>query len=110
MTTFADGRHRQGQGVTALLAAPSATRVAVSSCDKERAQAFVVEYCLQDASDGCSSCVGMTHDEVLASKSIDTVYVPLPSKLWNYVIVKALQSGKHVYSGKPRGWTVNELK
>ena len=97
MTTFADGRHRQGQGVTALLAAPSATRVAVSSCDKERAQAFVVEYCLQDASDGCSSCVGMTHEEVLASPSIDAVYVPLPSKLRNDFIVNRNQ-GSNAYA------------
>ena len=98
-TTYADistADIAKAKVVSALLAVPSATLVAVSSRDKERAQAFVAEHCLEGASDGCSSCVGMTHEEVLASPAIGAVYVPLPSKLRNDFILKALQSGKHM--------------
>ena len=97
--------------VPALLSVPSVTLVAVSSRDKQRAQAFVSEhiYCSQEEPES-NVCVGMTHDEVLSSPSIDAVYVPLPSRVRNDFIMKALQDGKHVYSEKPHGGTVNELK
>ena len=52
----------------------------------------------------------MTHDEVLSSTSIDAVYVPLPSRVRRDFIIKALQNDKHVYSEKPHGGTVKELK
>ncbi|KAL7550107.1 hypothetical protein ACHAWF_013346 [Thalassiosira exigua] len=52
----------------------------------------------------------MTHDEVLSSPDVDVVYVPLPSGVRNDFIIKALKAGKHVYSEKPHGGTVAELR
>lgn len=109
VTTFAvvsTAEIAKGKVVPALLSAPSVSLIGVSSRDKERAQAFVDEVCSKADGD----CVGMTHEEVLSSKSIDAVYVPLPTKLRNDFLIKALQSGKHVYSEKPHGGTVADLK
>ena len=41
---------------------------------------------------------------------VDAFYVPLPSRVRNEYLTKALEHGKHVYSEKPHGGTVNELK
>lgn len=104
----------KGKLVPALQSSLSATLVGVSSRDKERAQAFVNEnyspVASADDSPPPTSCVGMTHDEVLSSPSIDAVYVPLPTKVRNDFMTKALQNNKHVYSEKPHGGTVLDLK
>jgi xylose dehydrogenase (NAD/NADP) len=125
----------QNKVIPGLLSVPSTVIVGVSSRSKERAQAFVNKNCpppplsddpveikndsSKDAVEGteCSvdanddrRCRGMTHDEVLSSNVIDAVYVPLPSRVRNEFIIKALQHGKHVYSEKPSGGTVLELK
>jgi len=92
--------------VPALLSVSYISLVAVSSRDKQKAQQFVDENCSNDT----NKCVGMTHDEVLEDKDIDAVYVPLPSKVRNPFISKALNNNKHIYSEKPFGGTVNELK
>jgi len=90
--------------IPALQSVESTKLVAVSSRDKNRAQAFIDENC------NSSQCKGLTHDEVLSSPSIDAVYIPLPSRVRNEFIIKALENNKHVYSEKPHGGTVNELK
>lgn len=76
--------------VPALLSVSSISLVAVSSRDKQRAQTFVDDNCSNDG-----KCIGMTHDEVLEDKEIDSVYVPLPSKVRNAFIIKALNNNKH---------------
>ena len=121
--------------IPGLLSVPSTVIVGVSSRSKERAQAFVNKYCpppplsgdpveiengnSKDAVEGTESsidanddrrCRGMTHDEVLSSNVIDAVYVPLPARVKNDFIIKALEHGKHIYSEKPAGGTVLELK
>eukprot|EP00537_Pseudo-nitzschia_pungens_P013782 CAMPEP_0172387510 /NCGR_PEP_ID=MMETSP1061-20121228/4801_1 /TAXON_ID=37318 /ORGANISM="Pseudo-nitzschia pungens, Strain cf. pungens" /LENGTH=458 /DNA_ID=CAMNT_0013117161 /DNA_START=10 /DNA_END=1386 /DNA_ORIENTATION=+ len=110
--------------IPALLSVPSTVLVAVSSRNKDRAQAFVNEHCGggdggdgDGDGDGDSKCKGMTHEEILSSNlhshslpAIDAVYVPLPSRVRNEFLVKALEHGKHIYSEKPHGGTVNELK
>lgn len=93
----------KGKVIPGLQPVPSIKLVGLSSRDKGRAQAFVDEHCTPP-------CVGMTHDEVLSSPSIDAVYVPLPSWVRSAFLIKALQNNKHVYSEKPHGGTVQELK
>ncbi|KAL3772900.1 hypothetical protein ACHAWO_009653 [Cyclotella atomus] len=56
--------------IPALQSVDTTSLVAISSRDKSRAQAFVDEHCKDP------NCVGMTHNEVLSSTSIDAVYVP----------------------------------
>jgi xylose dehydrogenase (NAD/NADP) len=93
--------------IPSLISVPSTVIVGVSSRSKERAQAFVNENCPVNDD---YPCRGMTHDEVLSSTTIEAVYVPLPSRVRNEYIKKALEHGKHVYSEKPSGGTVMELK
>jgi predicted dehydrogenase len=46
---------------------------------------------------------------MLADPSIDAVYVPLPSGVRNSYLREAIESGKHVYTEKPMGGTVEEI-
>jgi len=99
--------------IPALHSVPSTVLIGVSSRNKERAQTFVDENCSIGDDGGDHHhyhCRGMTHDEVLSSSSSDAVYVPLPSKIRNKFIKNSLEHGKHVYSEKPHGGTVLELK
>jgi predicted dehydrogenase len=54
-------------------------------------------------------CLGYTHDEMLADENINAVYAPLPSGMRNDYIRRAISAGKHVYSEKPMGGTVQEV-
>ncbi|VEU38565.1 unnamed protein product [Pseudo-nitzschia multistriata] len=99
--------------IPGLLSVPYAVLVGVSSRSREKAQAFVDEHC------GGAPCMGMTHDEIFdgvdapgttATPRIDALYVPLPSGVRNSYLKRALELGKHVYSEKPHGGTVNELR
>lgn len=49
-------------------------------------------------------------DTAMDIADVDAFYVPLPPKVQNEYLTKALERGKHVYSEKPHGGTVNELK
>ena len=91
--------------IPALNSVESISLVAISSRDKDRAQAFINEHCTKN-----DECVGMTHDEVLSSTSIDSVYVPLPSRIRNKFIRDALENNMHIYSEKPFGGTVSDLR
>ena len=96
----------------------AASLVAVSSRDKKRAQAFINENCCSSSkrdNDAYENnervVVGMTHDEVLSSAaSIDAVYVPLPSRVRNDMLRNAIHHGKHIYSEKPHGGSIQEFK
>lgn len=93
--------------IPGLLAVKSTILAGVSSRNKDRAQAFVDKTC-----QGCSGITGMTHDEIFSSSpnTIDAVYVPLPSRVRHEFLAKSLENGKHVYSEKPHGGTINEFK
>ena len=92
--------------IPGLRSVPSTALVGVSSRSKERAQAFSDEHC-------GTGCKGMTHGEALSSGGavqVDALYVPLPSGVRNGFIAKALELGKHIYSEKPHGGTMKDLK
>ncbi|MFL6119724.1 Gfo/Idh/MocA family protein [Actinophytocola sp.] len=66
--------------------------VAVASRTGERAAKFAAEF-------GCEALVG--YSNLLDRDDIDTVYVPLPSRLHAEWIRHALDAGKHVLAEKP---------
>eukprot|EP00450_Noctiluca_scintillans_P014284 CAMPEP_0194485546 /NCGR_PEP_ID=MMETSP0253-20130528/6525_1 /TAXON_ID=2966 /ORGANISM="Noctiluca scintillans" /LENGTH=362 /DNA_ID=CAMNT_0039325543 /DNA_START=66 /DNA_END=1154 /DNA_ORIENTATION=- len=75
--------------------------VGVVSRNKERAE----EYCKQhDAGEA------LTYDELVSRQDIDAVYVAISSNVRNETIAKCIAAGKHIYSEKPHGGTVEELK
>merc|ERR1712166_1704806 len=78
----------------------NATVMGVASRDRERAQLFCDQH---DAGEG------MSHDEMLQNPQIDAVYAPLPSGLRNDYLARAIDAGKHVYTEKPMGGTVDEI-
>jgi D-xylose 1-dehydrogenase (NADP+, D-xylono-1,5-lactone-forming) len=79
--------------IEAARAADHAEFVAVASRDPARARAFAGELGLE-ASFG-------SYEELLASGTVDAVYVPLPVALHTEWTVKALAAGKHVLCEKP---------
>ena len=79
--------------IEATRAADHAEFVAVASRDADRARAFADELGLE-ASYG-------SYEELLASRAVDAVYVPLPVALHTEWTVKALAAGKDVLCEKP---------
>ena len=83
--------------------------VAVASRDKVKAQAWI---------DECSSHVPFPnepeaiegYDALLARDDIDAVYIPLPTGLRKYWIIKAAKAGKHVLAEKPCGVDLAEVE
>jgi predicted dehydrogenase len=79
--------------IEATRAADHAEFVAVASRDADRARAFADELGLE-ASYG-------SYEELLASRAVDAVYVPLPVALHTEWTIKALAAGKDVLCEKP---------
>jgi predicted dehydrogenase len=79
--------------VAAARRASHAEFVAVASRDADRARAFADEL-------GLEAGFG-SYEELLASETVDAVYVPLPVALHTEWTVKALEAGKHVLCEKP---------
>mmetsp|Transcript_3441 Transcript_3441/g.6043 ORF Transcript_3441/g.6043 Transcript_3441/m.6043 type:complete len:361 (+) Transcript_3441:43-1125(+) len=75
--------------------------VGVASRDRAKAEEFCREH-------DCG--IGMLYDELIEREDVDVLYIPLPTGLRNERISKAIASGKHIYSEKPMGGTVAELK
>ena len=69
---------------------------AVASRSKEKAEAFVKN----NAGLAGASAFG-SYDELLADKSVDAVYLPLPAGLHVEWVKKAAAAGKHVLCEKP---------
>jgi hypothetical protein len=97
---------------TASIAAktlPGMTKVvAVASRDVAKAEEFIAKNA-KLTKEGFAG-EGMTYDELVSHRDVEAVYCPLPTGLRNEWIRKAVAAGKHVYSEKPMGGTVAELK
>ena len=51
-----------------------------------------------------------SYDQLLASESVDAVYIPLPTGLRKEWVIKAAESGKHVLCEKPCATSADELQ
>lgn len=85
-----------------------ATVVAVASRDVAKAQAFIEKNAKLTKSGDKGKAV--TYDDIVAHPDVEAIYCPLPTGLRNQWISKAIAAGKHIYSEKPMGGTVSELK
>ena len=70
--------------------------VAVASRSLEKAQAFIKETELPDSVRALGS-----YDELIADKSIDALYIPLPAGRRTQWVLKAAAAGKHIMCEKP---------
>jgi predicted dehydrogenase len=73
---------------------------AVASRDLARSRKFISE-CQRDVPfENLPEAFG-DYDELLASKNVDAVYIPLPTALRKEFVIRAAENGKHVICEKP---------
>jgi predicted dehydrogenase len=82
--------------------------VGVGSRDAAKAQGFCEQHAALPRQPGLGK--GMLYDELVVHPDVEALYVPLPTGLRNAWIDKAIAAGKHVYSEKPMGGSVQDLK
>lgn len=73
---------------------------AVASRDLERSRKFILE-CQAEATFETPPVALGNYEELLASKNVDAVYVPLPTALRKEWVVRAAKAGKHIVCEKP---------
>ena len=86
----------------------NSTVVAVASRDLERSRQFIAECQMQVPQDTVPRAFG-SYDELLASKEVDAVYIPLPTGLRKEWVLRAAAAGKHVVCEKPCAIHVADL-
>jgi predicted dehydrogenase len=88
--------------VPALLDAENCVVSAVASRDHAKARAFADRF-------GVPHAFG-SYDEMLASDTIDAVYIPLPTSQHVEWSIKAAEAGKHVLCEKPIALKASEIE
>jgi len=83
-------------------ASGNAVVTAVASRDLGRARQYIKELQAEAPFETPPIAMG-SYDELLASKDIDAVYIPLPTGLRKEWVLRAAAAGKHVLSEKPCG-------
>ena len=87
----------------------NSTIVAVASRDVERSRRFIAE-CQADAPMNTAPQALGSYEELLASKEVDAVYIPLPTGLRKEWVLRAAAAGKHIVCEKPCATSVADLR
>src|SRR3954470_2638955 len=87
----------------------NSTAVAVASRDANRCQQFIAE-CQSDCPMEAPPRAFASYQELLASKEIDAVYIPLPTGLRKEWVIRAAEAGKHIVCEKPCATSVADLR
>jgi predicted dehydrogenase len=93
----------------AILNSGNCVVTAVASREVAKSRAFIRECQQADAFDCVPEALG-SYDELLASKNVDAVYVPLPTGLRKDLVIRAAQAGKHVLCEKPCATSAADLE
>jgi predicted dehydrogenase len=83
--------------------------VAVASRDLARSRQFIADCQAQIPFEAVPEALG-SYEELLASKNVDAVYVPLPTGLRKQWVIRAAQAGKHVVCEKPAAVCAGDLE
>jgi predicted dehydrogenase len=83
--------------------------VAVASRDRDRARQFI-ERCQSHAPMPAVPQAFGSYEELLASQSVDAVYIPLPTGLRKEWVLRAAAAGKHVVCEKPCASNLGDLQ
>ena len=82
---------------------------AVASRDVNKSREFI-EGCQRETPFETKPAALGSYEELLASKSVDAVYIPLPTALRKEWVVRAAQAGKHVVCEKPCAVNAGDLE
>jgi predicted dehydrogenase len=85
----------------------SATLVAVGSRNRQRAEQFISE--CQASAPFAQPPQAMDYEQLIASRDIDAIYIPLPTGIRKQWVLRAAAAGKHVLCEKPCGCSAAEL-
>jgi predicted dehydrogenase len=87
----------------------NATVAAVASRSVERSQEFIAKCQAEAPMEVPPKALG-SYEELLASKDVDAVYIPLPTGLRKEWVLRAAEAGKHIVCEKPCATSVTELR
>jgi predicted dehydrogenase len=87
----------------------NATVVAVASRDLEKSRRFIADCQHEAPMDALPQAFG-SYEELLASKEVDAVYIPLPTGLRQEWVIRAAEAGKHIVCEKPCATSLAELQ
>jgi len=93
----------------AIRNAENCTLTAVASRDPERCRRFIADCQYRAPFDPPPRTCG-SYEELLASNTVDAVYVPLPTGIRKAWLIRAAEAGKHVLSEKPVGATAADVQ
>jgi predicted dehydrogenase len=82
---------------------------AVASRNAERSRQFIADCQAEKPFDTIPVALG-SYEELLSSRAVDAIYVPIPTGLRKEWIVRAAKAGKHVLCEKPCGGTVADVR
>ncbi len=80
--------------------AENCTLAAVASRDRQRSRQFIADCQRRAPFDPPPLALG-SYEDLLASDTVDAVYVPLPTGIRKEWLIRAAEAGKHVLSEKP---------
>ncbi|MEQ9567401.1 MAG: Gfo/Idh/MocA family oxidoreductase, partial [Pseudomonadales bacterium] len=87
--------------IPAIHLAKNSQLTAIASRGQEKATQLARDYALANTFS--------SYDELLASDTIDAVYIPLPTGMHTEWVLKALSAGKHVLCEKPIGMSSSDI-
>ena len=87
----------------------NSTLIAVASRDVERSRQFVAECQEETPFDPPPLALG-SYEELVASRDVDAVYLPIPTAFRKEWVVRAAEAGKHVLCEKPCTASVADLQ
>lgn len=82
---------------------------AVASRDLERSRKFIVDDQREAPFETPPVALG-SYEELIASKGVDAIYLPLPTGLRKEWVIRAAESGKHVICEKPCALNESDLQ
>jgi predicted dehydrogenase len=84
----------------AIFNSGNCTVAAVASRDMSKSREFI-DVCQREFSFAEKPIALGSYEELLASKNLDAIYIPLPTALRKDFVIRAAQNGKHVLCEKP---------
>ncbi|HEX9139346.1 MAG TPA: Gfo/Idh/MocA family oxidoreductase, partial [Steroidobacteraceae bacterium] len=87
----------------------NATVTAVASRETDRAHSFIAE-CQETAPMSAPPAALGSYEELLASRDVDAVYIPLPTGIRKEWVLRSAAAGKHVLCEKPCAASAADLE